>query len=352
MNVLSGYARKGSFAALISNPPLPIRASTSKYYMPKWRAALVATAAPSMGPGHFNPQLPLSTSSSHTRTYLHTSSSSRSTAPQTNRHFRSQLPPENIVKMSTMPAQHGHSQACCNIPPIVSKGYDTKGKYEELGGYKTYVTGPSDASKGVLTIYDIFGYYPQTLQGADIMATSSETKFRVFIPDWFKDDPADLEWFPPNNEEKQKKLGGFFQKNPPPGVASQIPGYVKAVSEKYPEIKEWAILGFCWGGKVVSLVTASPETPFKAGIEVHPAMLDPKDAENIKVPLAVLASKDEDAESVKKFEANLTGPKHVETFPDQIHGWMAARSNLEDERVKSEYKRGYQTVLKFLSAHL
>jgi len=39
--------------------------------------------------------------------------------------------------MSTMPAQHGHSEACCNIPPIVAKGYDTKGSYEELGGYKT-----------------------------------------------------------------------------------------------------------------------------------------------------------------------------------------------------------------------
>ncbi|KAJ8105565.1 hypothetical protein ONZ43_g7379 [Nemania bipapillata] len=81
-------------------------------------------------------------------------------------------------------------------------------------------------------------------------------------------------------------------------------------------------------------------------------MVDPKDAEGIKIPLAFLASKDEDPEDVKKFEANLTGPKHVETFGDQIHGWMAARSDLEDERVKSEYKRGYQTVLTFLSKHL
>jgi len=99
-------------------------------------------------------------------------------------------------------------------------------------------------------------------------------------------------------------------------------------------------------------VTSSPENPFKAGIEAHPAMIDPADAGKIKVPLALLASKDENPEDVKKFEANLTGPKHVEIFPDQIHGWMAARANLEDERVKSEYKRGYQTVLKFLSEHL
>ncbi|KAI0458136.1 hypothetical protein F5B21DRAFT_461436 [Xylaria acuta] len=321
-------------------------------HLPKPRTA-VASAASGISANQHKPRLPLPAYLSNPKTYLHTSASSGSITSRTTRLFRRQLTLANTAKMSsTMPAQHGHSEACCNIPPIVSKGYDAKGKYEELGGYKTYVTGPADTTKGIITIYDIFGYYPQTLQGADIMAVSGETKYRVFIPDWFEGEPCPIEWFPPDNEEKQKNLGGFFQKNPPPGVASQIPGYVKALSEKYPEIKEWAILGFCWGGKVVSLVTASPENPFKAGIEAHPAMVDPEDAKKIKIPLALLASKDENPGDVKKFEANLTGPKYVETFPDQIHGWMAARSDLEDERMKSEYKRGYQTVLKFLQEHL
>lgn len=39
--------------------------------------------------------------------------------------------------MSSMPASHGHSAACCNIPPVVSKGYKAKGTYEDIGGYKT-----------------------------------------------------------------------------------------------------------------------------------------------------------------------------------------------------------------------
>ncbi|KAI0124730.1 dienelactone hydrolase [Xylariales sp. AK1849] len=255
--------------------------------------------------------------------------------------------------MSTMQAQHGHSEACCNVPPVVSKGYEAKGNYEEIGGYKTYVTGPSDSTKGILHIFDIFGYYPQTLQGADILSSSdSKQKYKIVMPDWFKGEPCPIEWFPPDNEEKQKNLGGFFGKNPPPGVAEAIPGYMKAVSAKYPEIKTWAIIGFCWGGKVVSLATSSPDNIFKAGVECHPAMVDPSEAEKIKVPLCMLASKDEPAEDVKKFEQTLSGPKHVEIFDDQIHGWMAARSDLEDSRVKSEYTRGYETVLKFLSQHL
>ncbi|KAI0522191.1 hypothetical protein F5B22DRAFT_463577 [Xylaria bambusicola] len=332
------------------NPPFPISASISaslSRHLPKSRTAATTVAA-----SYRPPQLPLPTCPCNITTSLLPSLSSQSISTQTNSNLGIQSTARNTARMSTMPAQHGHSEACCNIPPIVSSGYDPKGSYEELGGYKSYVTGPSDAAKGVVTIYDIFGYYPQTLQGADIMALSGTTKYKVFIPDWFKGDPADLSWFPPDNEEKQQKLGAFFQKHPPPSVASRVPGYVKALSEKYPEIKEWAILGFCWGGKVVSLVTASPENPFKAGVEAHPAMVDPKDAEGIKIPLALLASKDENPEDVKKFEANLTGPKHVETFPDQIHGWMAARSDLDDERVKSEYKRGYQVVLNFLSQHL
>lgn len=56
------------------------------------------------------------------------------------------------------------------------------------------VTGPKDATKAILSIYDIFGYYPQTLQGADILSTSdSKQKYQVFMPDWFQGAPCPLE---------------------------------------------------------------------------------------------------------------------------------------------------------------
>ncbi len=81
-------------------------------------------------------------------------------------------------------------------------------------------------------------------------------------------------------------------------------------------------------------------------------MVDSSEATGIKIPLCLLASKDEDADEVKKFEANLKGHKHVEIFSDQIHGWMAARSDLDDARVKSEYERGYKILLDFFAKHL
>ena len=66
----------------------------------------------------------------------------------------------------------------------------------------------------------------------------------------------------------------------------------------------------------------------------------------------MLPSKDENADDVQKFSDGLKVDKYIETFADQIHGWMAARSDLEDKRVAEEYRRGYETVLKFFGKHL
>ena len=249
-----------------------------------------------------------------------------------------------------MPATQGHSQACCNVPPVVAKGYHPKGSYEEIGGLKTYVTGPADATKALVVIFDIFGYFDQTLQGADILAYSDDhQKYKVFIPDWFNGQPCPIEIYPPDNDDKKEQLGAFFGKYPPPKVAGQVPDYVKALKEKNSSVSELGILGYCWGGKVVALATKADTNPFKVAAVCHPAMVDPADAEGLTIPFAMLASKDEPAEDVKKLEDNLKVPKHVEIFGDQIHGWMAARADLTDDRVKAEYERGYRTLLDFFS---
>ncbi len=72
-------------------------------------------------------------------------------------------------------------------------------------------------------------------------------------------------------------------------------------------------------------VTSGEGTPFKVAAECHPAFVDPKDAEKITIPLVMLASKDEDADTVKAFQEKLKVKNHVERFADQVHGWMAAR---------------------------
>jgi hypothetical protein len=95
-----------------------------------------------------------------------------------------------------------HSAACCSVPPVVAKDYSPKGKYITVDGLKTYATGPSDAKKAILIVYDIFGFFPQTIQGADVLATGDkENQYQVFMPDFFEGSPADISWYPPDNSK-------------------------------------------------------------------------------------------------------------------------------------------------------
>ncbi|EAW13488.1 dienelactone hydrolase family protein [Aspergillus clavatus NRRL 1] len=278
----------------------------------------------------------------------------RPSLPQTfssgpgSQHFHS-----SIAMSTSMPATHGHSEACCNIPPVVADGYIPKGSYEQHGGLKTYVTGPADATKGIISIFDIFGYFNQTLQGADILATGdAQRQYKLFMPDWFKRNPCPIEWYPPDTEEKQKNLRNWFGQHAPNSVADALPEYVRAVQAANPSIQSWGLIGFCWGGKVTELITSNPSiNPFRIAATAHPAMIDPAGAAQIAVPYILLASSEERAETVQAFEQGLQVPHHVETFGDQVHGWMAARADLRDPRVREEYLRGYRTVLKFFEEH-
>ena len=75
------------------------------------------------------------------------------------------------------------SHACCTVPPVVTEGYKEKGSYETIQGMKTYITGDKNAKSALLVVYDIFGFFPQTFQGADILANGDKDKPRqVFMP--------------------------------------------------------------------------------------------------------------------------------------------------------------------------
>lgn len=188
------------------------------------------------------------------------------------------------------------------------------------------------------------------------MSTSDpDRKYRVFMPDFFEGSPADISWYPPDTKEKEEKLGNFFQtKAPPPNTLSRIPGLLEEANKLSPGgagFKAWGMMGFCWGGKIASL-SAGKDSIFKAAVQCHPAMLDPKEAEDVTIPMALLASMDEDKDEVERYKNNLKVPNHIETWPTQIHGWMAARSDLLNPEVKREYENGYKTALAFFHQHM
>jgi len=251
-----------------------------------------------------------------------------------------------------MSTESTQSQACCNTPAVVSKGYQPKGDYIEVDGLKTYATGSKDAKLGILVVYDIFGFFNQTLQGADILAyTDKDRQYQVFMPDFFEGKPADILWYPPDNKDKEEKLGEFFKTQAaPPKTLPRIPKIVEDLG-KSRGIEKWAVIGYCWGGKIVNL-SSQKDSPFKAAAACHPAMVAGDDAPGVTIPYIMLPSKDENKEDVEKWKKGIKTPNVVEWFNDQVHGWMAARGDLDQENVKKEYERGYKLVLDFFHKHL
>ncbi|TID18683.1 hypothetical protein E2P81_ATG05664 [Venturia nashicola] len=247
------------------------------------------------------------------------------------------------------------SPACCRIAPPPAPIYKQKGSFVEENAMKTYQTGSDFPTQAILYIYDIFGLYPQTLRGADILAqsvagkTGSATK--VFMPDWFSQ-PADISMYPPDTPEKMEYINSFLSANAAPNaIIPQMNGIMKSIEAKNPSIKSWGIVGFCWGGKMAALVSG-PDTIFKAAAQCHPSLLDPKDAENVSVPMMVLPSGDEDVPTVVEFEKRLQAASYVETFEDMEHGWMTSKADFDNARVVAEYLRGYELLSGFFAKHL
>jgi dienelactone hydrolase len=166
-------------------------------------------------------------------------------------------------------------------------------------------------------IYDIFGFFPQTIQGADILAhTDNDQPYQVFIPDFFDGKPADISWYPPDNDEKGAKLGEFFKTTAaPPKTLERIPKVIDEL-KKSKGVDSWGIVGFCWGGKIVNL-SSFEGTLFKVAAAAHPAMVAGDDAKGIVIPYAMLPSMDEDKGEVEKWQQNIKAPNVVEWFPDQ-----------------------------------
>ncbi|EHL03589.1 alpha/beta-Hydrolase [Glarea lozoyensis ATCC 20868] len=258
--------------------------------------------------------------------------------------------------------------ACLTIPPVVKTDYTPKGTYENIAGLKTYSTGSSNSTKTLLAVYDIFGFAPQTLQGADILATA--LNIRVLIPDLLNGRYAQGEWYAPSAGEAEKKAQGEFM-----GFVMGWDAFVPKMKEVMEaagtgEGKVWAGYGLCWGGKLIAQ-TSTTSTHFKASAQIHPGFLASTDAEAVTIPHMVLASKDEDPVVVGEYKSIVEkrGGK-VETFAVMPHGrvtlsffesemevliryrWMGARANFDDEEGLKEYERGYTALAEFLKGYL
>ncbi|KAG4300616.1 hypothetical protein PCANB_003102 [Pneumocystis canis] len=240
------------------------------------------------------------------------------------------------------------NNACCSNIPVISD-YIPKGVMTKILDIDAYVIG-SNKKHTLICIYDVFGYWPQTKQCADLLSSELGDS-RIVMPDFFFGNPLSLKHFPPDTEEKRKIFTDFFsgpanlQKN-----LMIIDSIIKHLKEDGTE--SLGIFGFCWGGKLSVLCGANYANEIKCIAMIHPAMVDPADAHNLKVPICSLISKDEVISDCNAFETIVKTKSFSEkcvfkTFKTMHHGFMAARSDLTNSENVACFREGINILKTF-----
>lgn len=140
-----------------------------------------------------------------------------------------------------------------------------------------------------------------------------------------------LSWTLPtaSDEDKAKAANWWATQGNPAKTVERMPRVLEELKRAHPEIRSWGILGFCWGGKVVSLVTKKEGllkgSLFNSAAMAHPAFPLPGKAEEVGTPLLILPTKGEKKEVVDEWVKGLKVKNDVMRFDDQNHGFMAAK---------------------------
>ncbi|KAL3531375.1 hypothetical protein ACH5RR_010697 [Cinchona calisaya] len=226
---------------------------------------------------------------------------------------------------------------CCENPPTLSSASGA-GSIVQLGGLKSYVSGPSDAKHSLLLLSDTIGYEaPKLRKLADKIAIAG---FYVVVPDFF-----DGDYFDPANSEK------------PVSVWMKLHGQEKGIEDAKPVIADLknkgitavGAAGFCWGAKVAVQLAISGHA--QAAVLLHPYSVTVDDIKEINKPIAILGAETDHSsppELLKQFEEILKSKPEVDSFvkifPGVSHGWTV-RYDEADEKVAKSAEEAHQDML-------
>ncbi|KAF9311087.1 hypothetical protein BG003_007809 [Podila horticola] len=218
--------------------------------------------------------------------------------------------------------------ACCNTPSTEAQ-WNNKGEYQILStkiagdDRKTYRTGPKDAKRGLIAIYDIFGYHPSGLQFFDRIA-SSHGGFQLSAPDVFKNGGITEEnmgagvmpWIHENGDFKKNHINEII---------------LAAVEDLRKDgCTSFSIFGQCWGALMGVLAASQEGQPFLTAGGPHPSFFSVETLKDIKVPVIILASKDE-ADMIPIIESVDAKGFAVKSFHKRYenmkHGWTGGRGD-------------------------
>ncbi|PKI84679.1 hypothetical protein MVES_001312 [Malassezia vespertilionis] len=237
--------------------------------------------------------------------------------------------------------------------PAVHADYTPQGTTQHYGGMECYVTGPADASKAILGVYDIFGPWASTYLGADLLA--AHTAMRVVLPDFFRGDPLAPETLPADTPAKQERfrtfllsLGEFTH------IASELLDVAAALQQQ--GVTTLGVYGLCWGSKPCG-IACGDGTPFQALVQIHPSFIDPDDALKLRVPMALFPSRDDETPKLDAYVDRVLhnpaiGKASIVHHYPQHHGFAGARAQLGDAANRAAFQDVYERAANFFVQHM
>ncbi|KAG9061621.1 hypothetical protein KI688_007201 [Linnemannia hyalina] len=235
-------------------------------------------------------------------------------------------------------------EACCNTPPTntewVNKGVDkvlpTKVNGEDR---LTYRTGPKDSKRGIIGVYDIFGFHPTTYQFFDRLALANGG-FQVSVPHMFKEAspaaqlmgnlPALMEWVGKHGSYKESHLDALIR---------------AAIEDLRADgCTSFSIIGQCWGTWIAIQAASEEDSVFLAVGGPHPSRTTIEAVKDVKCPLVLVATKDE-ADMIPVVESVKHKKFAVESFHKRFenmhHGFCGGRGDWTDPE---QFKAGLETI--------
>ncbi|KAF9956381.1 hypothetical protein BGZ70_009913 [Mortierella alpina] len=224
------------------------------------------------------------------------------------------------------------THACCSKPPTDTqwqrKGED-RALTRKVNGEerRAYRTGPRESKRGIIAIYDIFGFHPTGIQFYDRLAMA-HGGFQVSAPYLFK------------QIMPQSLLGNRE------GVMAWLSEHGDYKNTHFDEVIRAAvedlradgctsisIVGQCWGTFIAIKAASEDDSPFLAAGGPHPSFTTVDSVKDIKCPLILFPSKDEqdmvpviEAVNEKRFSIK----SMQQRFDTMHHGWTSSRGDWSD----------------------
>ncbi|KAJ9182034.1 hypothetical protein P3X46_006069 [Hevea brasiliensis] len=219
------------------------------------------------------------------------------------------------------------SSQCLENPPTLNPNYGV-GTVKELGGLKTYVTGPPDSKLSILLANDAFGFEAPNLRKlADKVAAAG---FLVVVPDFLYGDPAE-----PSNP--QFDLDTWMKNHDTVKGCEDAKKVIAALKSR--GISAIGAAGFCWGGMVVVKLASCDD--IQAAVILHPGPITVDEIKAVNVPTAILGAEFDSIYSAEKLKqlGEILATKdeiqsYVKIFPGVAHGWTMKYNDEDDSAVK------------------